>query len=111
MFEHFNVPVLGNPQLSALNKLTEVFFAVACAAIAVLALAAPRRPRLPQLCFLVLAAFLMTNKVWSPQYVVWLVPLALGQPLPTLPLGLRGAGCVPLELESSYSRAREDSGL
>ena len=42
-----------------------------------LALAAPRRPRLPQLCFLVLAAFLMTNKVWSPQYVVWLVPLAV----------------------------------
>jgi len=77
MFEHFNVPVLGNPQLSTLNKLTEVFFAVACAAIAVLALAAPRRPRLPQLCFLVLAAFLMTNKVWSPQYVVWLVPLAV----------------------------------
>jgi hypothetical protein len=43
----------------------------------VLALAAPRRPRLPQLCFLVLAAFLMTNKVWSPQYIVWLVPLAV----------------------------------
>ena len=42
-----------------------------------LALAAPRRPRLPQLCFLVLAAFLMTNKVWSPQYVIWLVPLAV----------------------------------
>ena len=50
---------------------------VAVAAIAVLALAAPRRPRLPQLCFLLLAAFLMTNKVWSPQYVVWLVPLAV----------------------------------
>src|SRR5690348_9675249 len=77
MFEHFSVPVLGNPQLGALNRLTEVFFAVACAAIAVLALAAPRRPRLPQLCFLMLAAFLMTNKVWSPQYVVWLVPLAV----------------------------------
>jgi uncharacterized membrane protein len=77
MFEHFNVPVLGNPQLGALNRLTEVLFAVACAAIAVLALAAPRRPRLPQLCFLVLAVFLMTNKVWSPQYVVWLVPLAV----------------------------------
>jgi hypothetical protein len=25
----------------------------------------------------VLAAFLMTNKVWSPQYVIWLVPLAV----------------------------------
>jgi uncharacterized membrane protein len=77
LFEHFNVPVLGNPQLDAVNKLAEVFFAAACVAIVVLALAAPRRPRLPQLCFLVLAAFLMTNKVWSPQYVVWLVPLAV----------------------------------
>jgi uncharacterized membrane protein len=77
MFEHFNVPVLGNPDLGAVNRLTEVCFGVACIAITVLALAAPRRPRLPQLCFLVLAAFLMTNKVWSPQYVVWLVPLAV----------------------------------
>jgi hypothetical protein len=77
MFEHFNVPVLGNGQLSALNEMSAAFLAAACAAIAVLALAAPRRPRLPQLCFLVLAAFLMTNKVWSPQYVVWLVPLAV----------------------------------
>jgi uncharacterized membrane protein len=77
MFEHFHVPVLGNPDLSAVNRLSEVFFAAACIAITVLALAAPRRPRLPQLCFLVLAAFLMTNKVWSPQYVVWLVPLAV----------------------------------
>ena len=57
--------------------MSAAFFAAACAAIAVLALAAPRRPRLPQLCFLVLAAFLMTNKVWSPQYVIWLVPLAV----------------------------------
>ena len=77
MFEYFNLPVLGNLQLSALNKLSAVFLAVAVAAIAVLALAAPRRPRLGQLCFLVLAAFLMTNKVWSPQYVIWLVPLAV----------------------------------
>ena len=29
------------------------------------------------MCFLLLAAFLMTNKVWSPQYVIWLVPLAV----------------------------------
>src|SRR5205807_8962673 len=50
---------------------------LAFAAIALLALAAPRRPRLPQLCYLILAAFLITNKVWSPQYVVWLVPLAV----------------------------------
>src|SRR6185437_12241236 len=54
-----------------------VCFAVAFVAIAVLALAAPRRPRLPQLCFLLLATFLMLNKVWSPQYVIWLVPFAV----------------------------------
>jgi uncharacterized membrane protein len=77
LLEHFSVPVLGSPQLSQLNLMTAAFLVVACAAIALLALAAPRRPRLPQLCFLVLAAFLMTNKVWSPQYVIWLVPLAV----------------------------------
>ena len=77
LLEHFNLPVLGNPQLGALNRLSAVLLAAAAAAIAVLALAAPRRPRLPQLCFLMLAAFLMTNKVWSPQYVIWLVPLAV----------------------------------
>ena len=40
-------------------------------------LTAPRRPRLAQLAFLVVAAFLLTNKVWSPQYSLWLVPLAV----------------------------------
>jgi hypothetical protein len=76
-FEHFNVPVLGNYQLGQLNLMSAFFLALAFAAIALLAVAAPRRPRLPQLCFLMLAAFLMTNKVWSPQYVIWLVPLAV----------------------------------
>jgi uncharacterized membrane protein len=77
MFEYFNLHVLGNYQISELNKMSAVALIVAYAAIALLALAAPRRPRLPQLCFLMLAAFLMTNKVWSPQYVIWLVPLAV----------------------------------
>jgi uncharacterized membrane protein len=27
--------------------------------------------------FLVLAVFLLTNKVWSPQYVIWLAPLVV----------------------------------
>jgi uncharacterized membrane protein len=30
-----------------------------------------------QLIFLTTAAFLLTSKVWSPQYVVWLVPLVV----------------------------------
>jgi uncharacterized membrane protein len=77
LFEHYNVPGVGDSTLGRLNLMSTGAFIIAAAAIAVLALAAPRRPRLPQLCFLVLAAFLILNKVWSPQYVIWLVPLAV----------------------------------
>jgi uncharacterized membrane protein len=46
-----------------------------------LGLYAPTRPRLAQLAFLTVAAFLLTTKVWSPQYSLWLVPLlALARP-------------------------------
>ena len=48
-----------------------------CGVVAVIGLSAPRRPRLAQLLFLVLAAFVLTNKVYSPQYVIWLLPLAV----------------------------------
>jgi uncharacterized membrane protein len=58
-----------------LNILTYVLFFLACAAIGVLCLVAPRRPRLAQVAFLVVAAFLIFSKVWSQQYVLWLLPL------------------------------------
>ena len=61
----------------ALNLASAVLFVLACAAIGWVAMAAPRRPRLAQLCFLVICAFLLVNKVWSPQYSLWLVPLAV----------------------------------
>lgn len=49
--------------------------------IAWLGLRAPIRPRLAQLVFLCVLAFLLTTKVWSPQYSLWLVPLlALARP-------------------------------
>ena len=38
---------------------------------------APSTPRLAQLGFLVVAGFLLVNKVYSPQYVLWLLPLAV----------------------------------
>jgi uncharacterized membrane protein len=60
-----------------LNWIAGGLFVAACIGIAVLALSAERRPRLPQLVFLVVAAFLLTNKVYSPQYVLWLLPLAV----------------------------------
>jgi Predicted integral membrane protein len=68
-------PILGDPDL--LDTLGVVSLAVLCLGVAVLGLCAPTRPRLMQLCFLVLASFMLTNKVWSPQYVVWLVPFAV----------------------------------
>lgn len=50
--------------------------AVLLALIVVLALRAPQPPRLAQLAFLAVAAFVVVNKVWSPQYTLWLLPLA-----------------------------------
>ncbi|WP_166346120.1 glycosyltransferase family 87 protein [Phytoactinopolyspora limicola] len=44
--------------------------------IIVLTMTAPEPPRLAQLAFLAVAAFLLINKVWSPQYTLWLLPLA-----------------------------------
>jgi uncharacterized membrane protein len=76
-FQHVRWPGVDTSAVSALNLMSLGAFAAACAAIAVLALTAPRRPRLAQLIFLTTAAFLLTNKVWSPQYVVWLVPLVV----------------------------------
>ena len=48
-----------------------------CAGVAVLGFRAPRPPRLASLAFLLVAGFLLVNKVWSPQYSLWLVPLAV----------------------------------
>lgn len=46
-----------------------------------LGLRAPTKPRVAQLAFLAVLAFLLTTKVWSPQYSIWLLPLlALARP-------------------------------
>ncbi|MCH6468399.1 glycosyltransferase family 87 protein [Sinomonas terrae] len=63
------------------NTLFIVTFALCCLGIAFVAFHAPRRPRVAQLAFLVVAAFVLTGKVYSPQYVLWLIPLfALARP-------------------------------
>jgi len=67
----------GSNVPSFVNILSLVLFLTACAGIGWLGLSAARRPRFAQLAFLVIAAFLLTNKVWSPQYSLWLLPLAV----------------------------------
>jgi uncharacterized membrane protein len=65
----------GPPTL--LNLAVGLTFAVCLLGVVALVLGAPRRPRLPQVLFLTLLAFLLTNKVWSPQFSLWLLPLLL----------------------------------
>ncbi|WP_110180823.1 glycosyltransferase family 87 protein [Nocardioides solisilvae] len=59
------------------NRGSWIFFGAWCGAVLVVGLLAPRPPRLAQLGFLVVAGFLLVNKVYSPQYVLWLLPLAV----------------------------------
>ncbi|MFQ3559631.1 glycosyltransferase 87 family protein [Streptomyces gramineus] len=65
------------PSTTFVNNAATVLVLLCFLGIAALALMAPRRPRFAQLAFLVVAAFILTNKVYSPQYVLWLVPLAV----------------------------------
>jgi uncharacterized membrane protein len=60
-----------------LNRGVALSFLLCLGLIVLLTLKAPRRPRLMPLLFLTVFAFLLTNKVWSPQFSLWLVPLAL----------------------------------
>lgn len=61
----------------ALNNLTYALIFAGWLAIGALALFARRRPRLAQVAFLTVAIFLIFNKVWSQQFVLWLIPLAV----------------------------------
>jgi uncharacterized membrane protein len=69
----------GNTWFTAhtINVWSWAFFVVWCAGVLLLGLSAPRTPRLAQLGFLIVAGFLLINKVYSPQYVLWLLPLAV----------------------------------
>ena len=74
----FALTEFGLPSIPAgiLNEVATGSLLVLLTLVAALTLLAPRRPRLAQVLFLVTAAFVLTNKVYSPQYVLWLVPLA-----------------------------------
>ncbi len=63
--------------INHLNALSVGLTVLVLVAVALIGLCAPFRPRVAQLAFLAVAGFLLVNKVWSPQYSLWLVPLAV----------------------------------
>jgi uncharacterized membrane protein len=68
----------GHPVSAELiNEASAVFFVAVCVAVLVLGLRSRRPPRIAQLAFLIVVGFLLVNKVYSPQYVLWLLPLAV----------------------------------
>ncbi len=56
-------------------------------------------------------AYRPTRQATGDQIEIWPRHLGLGQPLPVLPLALRNAGMVPVDLEETYSEARQRSRL
>jgi uncharacterized membrane protein len=62
---------------AVINTAFAVLLALSCVGIGLLTWLTQRRPRLAQVVFLVAAAFILFNKVYSPQYVLWLIPLAV----------------------------------
>jgi hypothetical protein len=69
------IPV-SNPGMWSL-----ILMMLGCLGIGALIFFAPRRPRVGQVAFLIVVLFLIVNKVYSPQYALWVLPLlALARP-------------------------------
>ncbi len=66
---------LAGVDVGPVSRLVAALMVAGTLAICGILLLAPRRPRLAQGVFLIVALFLMVNKVYSPQYVLWLLPL------------------------------------
>lgn len=76
-FKIFDPELAAGQAPELLNVVSLLLFLLACIGIGWLAMAAKRRPRVAQLMFLIVAAFLLTNKVWNPQFSLWLLPLVV----------------------------------
>jgi uncharacterized membrane protein len=72
----YALQLLGTP-VPAVNGVAVAVLGALLLGVAVLAWKARHPPTLAQLGFLTIAAFLLTNKVYSPQYVLWMLPFAV----------------------------------
>ena len=73
----FDGPLAEGETPSVLNAVIAAVLLAYGLGVAWLTLAAPVRPRVAQVAFLLVAGFLLLNKVWSPQFSLWLLPLAV----------------------------------
>lgn len=60
-----------------LNFLSLLLFLIGIAAFAIYFFGLPELPTLATISFIVVAIFTISSKVYSPQYVLWLTPLAI----------------------------------
>lgn len=60
-----------------INVWSWLLFGLWCLVTFVVGLGARRTPTLAELGFVIVVGFLLVNKVYSPQYVLWLLPLAV----------------------------------
>lgn len=67
--------VLKPFEAQQISRLGMAIFFLCCVGVLLLGLLAKQRPRLGSLAFLIIASFVMVNKVYSPQFIVWLIPL------------------------------------
>jgi uncharacterized membrane protein len=67
----------GSVSADTINLASWLWFGAVCLGVLVLGVTVRRTPRIPQLALLVVIGFLLVNKVYSPQYVLWLLPLAV----------------------------------
>jgi hypothetical protein len=65
----------------------------------------------PQPTPLYAVAYRPSRRDTGDQIEIWLSPLTLGQPLPTMPLALRGVATIPVDLVATYTATCEDSRL
>ncbi|MEU7824071.1 glycosyltransferase 87 family protein [Catellatospora sp. NPDC049133] len=72
-FDPFGLELWNNVPL--VTNLSLALFALCCVGLLVFGLRVKTPPRLAQLAFVVVAVFLITNKVWSQQFTLWLLPL------------------------------------
>lgn len=71
----------SGPAPELISTLSLALFVACCLGVLILGAKAPVPPRTVQLLLLIVAAFALVNKVYSPQFMIWLIPLiALAAP-------------------------------